>query len=91
MSIKFVSPTPETPGFLRRMKRAMYFSEQFSAGRVTASLIDELVEFLADFIVEMDREEAKAALLDATQEQFTNMLNAVIGVQGESVPLASGS
>lgn len=89
MTIKFVTPTPETPGFLRRMKRAMYFTEQLSAGRVTPSLVDELVDYLADFVVEMTRDEAKVALLDASQQQFTDMLGAVAGVQGDAVPLAT--
>ena len=89
VSIKFVTPTPETPGFLRRLKRAMRFSEQINAGKMSAALIDDLVEFLADFVIEMGRDEAKDALMDASQEQFTAMLNAVVGVQGDAVPLAS--
>jgi len=88
MAIKFVTPTPETPGFLRRVKRAMYLSEKLNAGSMTASVVDELVEFLADYVMDMEREQAKEALLDASQEQFTKMLQAVAGVQSDAVPLA---
>jgi len=90
MRLKFEAPTPQTPGFLRRLTRAFAFSEKVQAGRFDAELINDLTDFLADFITEpKDKKAAKEALLDATQEQFTNMLNAVMGVATEAVPLPS--
>lgn len=86
MSIKFQPPTPETAGFLRRMKSAMYFSEKLKSGELSVELIDGLVDFLVGFVVEpIDKEEAKNLLFDASQEQFTNMLSSVMGGT-EAVP-----
>ena len=90
MSVKFQAPDSTTPGFLKRMKRALSFSEQIQAGKLSAEMIDGLVDFLADFVIEpTDRNEAKLLLLDASQEQFEGMLAAVTGANANPVPLAS--
>jgi hypothetical protein len=87
MSVKFQAPDSTTPGFLKRMKRALNFSEQINAGKLNASMIDGLVDFLVDFVIEpKDRDEAKELLLDASQEQFESMLGAVMG-NAPAVPL----
>ena len=83
--MKFVAPTPQTPGFLRRMKRALEFSERLKAGELSPALVDGLVDFLSDFVTDIPKAEAKEQLLDASQEQFTAMLNAISG-GGEAVP-----
>lgn len=87
MSVKFQAPDVTTPGFLKRMKRALSFSEQIQAGKLSADMIDGLVDFLADFVIEpKDRQEVKDLLLDASQEQFEQMLAAVTG-GSPAVPL----
>lgn len=87
MSVKFQAPDSTTPGFLKRMKRALAFSEQIQAGKLSADMIDGLVEFLVDFVIEpTNRDEAKDLLLDASQEQFESMLAAVTG-GSPTVPL----
>jgi hypothetical protein len=87
MSVKFQAPNATTPGFLKRMKRALSFSEQIQAGKLSAEMIDGLVEFLVDFVIEpINRDEAKDLLLDASQEQFEQMLAAVTGGNA-AVPL----
>lgn len=88
MSVKFQAPDANTPGFLKRMKKALAFSEEMQSGKVSPELVDNLVDFLVDFVIEpKDRTEAKDALLDASQEQFNDMLAAVTGATA-AVPLA---
>lgn len=80
MSIKFQPPTAETAGFLRRTKNALYFSERLKNGEMGSELIDGLVEFLCGFVIEpTNKDEAKEALLDASQKQFMDMLSSVMG------------
>jgi hypothetical protein len=87
MSVKFQAPDAQTPGFLKRMKKALAFSEQIQSGEVSPAVVDGLVDFLVDFVVEpKDRNKAKDMLLDASQEQFNDMLSAVTGATS-AVPL----
>lgn len=88
MALTFTVPTPETPGFLRRLRSAAHFSEQVQAGKLTAALVDELVGFLAEYVTGMSQDEAKGALMDASQQQFIAMLNAIMGVGDNPDPLA---
>ena len=83
--MKFVAPTPQTPGFLRRMKRALEFSERLKSGELSPALVDGLVDFLSDFVTDIPKAEAKEQLLDASQEQFTAMLDAING-KASTVP-----
>ena len=88
MNIKFQAPDATTPGFLKRMKKALSFSEQIQSGKLSAELVDNLVDFLVGFVIEpTNREEAKEILLDASQEQFESMLSAVTGANANPVPL----
>lgn len=90
MNIKFQAPDSTTPGFLKRMKRALSFSEQIQSGKLSASLVDDLVDFLVGFVTEpKDKNKAKEMLMDASQEQFEGMLAAVTGANANPVPLAS--
>ena len=92
MKLRFEAPTADTPGFLRRTRSAMAFSEKINAGSLSPDLVDEMVDFLAQFITEPeDKEQAKEALLDASQAQFTDMLNAVMGGGADAVPLPSAA
>lgn len=76
--IVFNLPNKETPGYLRRAKR--YLELQESMANPTASSFDDLVEFLADFVEEpADREQAKDALMDASEAQLMQLFDAVGG------------
>ena len=87
----FELPTPQTPGFLRRAKKGMEYKEKLQSGN-TVDVIDEMVEFLVDYVTEpKDREEAKEALMDATEEQFNELINAMTGSEDkEENPTADG-
>jgi hypothetical protein len=90
--IRFVAPTPDTPGFLRRALRAMELRNRISEG-ASAEFVKEVAQFLLDYVSEpADRDAAYEAILDASQQEFTDMLNVFttsIGGGKSSVPLAS--
>lgn len=72
------------------MKVALNFSEKIQSGKLSASLVDDLVDFLVGFVTEpKDKTKAKEILLDASQEQFESMLSAVTGGNANPVPLPS--
>ena len=76
----FEVPDAKTPGFLRRQMAANRFSELLREGEVNQEYFENLITFLLGFIIEPeDRDEAREALLDATQEQYMELLNAVNG------------
>ena len=69
--IIFKHPSKDTPGFLLRTKKALEFKEHIDKKEVTPQLIDEMVGFLLPYITEpVDREEARTALFEASEEQF---------------------
>ncbi len=75
----FTPPTKETPGFLKRMRKALAFGAALK-DNPTPEAMDDMVAFLADYVTEpADRAEAIDALWDATQEQFEQMLSAITG------------
>lgn len=79
----FRAPGREAPGFLRRARRALEFRERMSrVGEPTVGDLDEMVAFLGDYVVGLTGEEAREALLDASEEQFFQMLGALIGEGG---------
>jgi len=86
----FELPNAQTPGYLRRAKKGLEFKERMAAG-VDPTSIDDMVNFLLDFVSEPeDREEAKEALFDANEEQFSNLLDLVTGENKVENPTADG-
>lgn len=87
LKLEFEVPDAQAPGFLKRQRRAMEFAEKFEAERTDPSVLDEMVEFLADFVViPDDRKQAKEALWNASQEQFEAMLDAITGATAQPDP-----
>lgn len=75
----FSPPSPETPGYLRRMRDALEIRERLS-GAATPEVLDAVVEFLLPYVTEpADRGAARDALWDANEEQFRALLDAVTG------------
>jgi len=74
----FKVPDEKSPGFLRRMMAAGRFSELMRNNETGGEYYDNLITFLLAFVVEPeDRTEAREALLDATQEQYLELLDAI--------------
>lgn len=85
VTLAFTVPGPDTPGYLRRMRQALRFSQTFTSGAPEPEDLDHMVEFLADFVtVPADRTEAIEALWMATEDEFRELLNAVIGGSGQA-------
>lgn len=86
MEIIFKVPDKTTPGYLRRSKKALEFAQKLG-GTATPELIDEMVDFLVDYVSSPTERDAKIeALWDATEEQFGDMLSALTGGGASTVP-----
>jgi len=85
VKVVITPPGPQAPGFARRIRRAAYFQDAVSGGKITATLIDELVLFLADYC-EGPREDVIEHLWGCSQDQFMEILSAVAGGSGSEVP-----
>ena len=81
----FEAPTPQTPGYLRRLKKGLDFRKKLQDFDVSDSAwISEMIDFLVGYVTEPeDREEAKEAMWDVTEDKYNDMLNAIIGKQEE--------
>jgi len=78
--IEFTTPDENTPGFLRRQLKIAEFQEMLRDGDMKSYYI-ELANFLLPFVTKpVDRDKAHEALLDCTQKQFRDLLNAAYGV-----------
>ena len=77
MELVFEVPGPDAAGYLRRQRRVLEFRR---AEKDAPESIDALVEFLADYVsVPEDREEAKEALMEASENQIDELLEAISG------------
>ena len=74
----FNLPDEKTPGYLRRVMAANRFNEMIKAGDLHSAAYEDLIVFLLGFISEpVDRSEAREALLDATLEQYRDLLGLI--------------
>ena len=81
--LEFIVPGPDAPGYLRRQRKALEFSNRLT-GDASPELLDELVGFLVGYITQpTDPEAAKEALWDASEDQFNALLDAISGTTGE--------
>jgi len=75
--LKFKVPGKDEPGFLRRQRQALKFRGDLMSDP-SAEVIDEMIEWLVQYVEEpQDREEASEALLDATEEQFFQLIELI--------------
>jgi len=87
MELVFKVPGPDAPGYLRRQRTALEFRQ---ADSKAPEGIDALVDFLLGYVeVPEDREEAKAALWEATEKQIDELLDSISGV-GKVPPKIDG-
>jgi hypothetical protein len=88
----FAPPDEKSPGYLRRARAAIALQERVESA-LSVALVDEIVDFLLPYVKEPeDRHEAREALLDASREQFTELLSAVAGgSKNVSAPANAGS
>ena len=85
--IVFELATDQDPGFLRRVIKARGFLDKLHEQGIDMDYYEKLIDFLMGFITEPgNREEAREALLDASREQYQDLLNAII--TGKANPIS---
>jgi len=90
MELKFKIPGPDESGYLRRERKRLEFIQAMTEGRGLAA-IDELIEFLSEFVIEPKDPDAKVeALYDASQDEIMGLLKA-IGAAGDVDPTKDAS
>ena len=73
-------PDKSTPGYLRRLMKADEFREKMREQGQGAEFYESLFEFLLTFVIEPeDRDEAREILLDASKEQYMDLLAVING------------
>ena len=87
--LEFTVPDENSPGYLRRMMTVSKFQQLLSDGNIM-DYYDALSDFLLGFITKpKDRDEAREALLDASQKQYGELLAAAYGRPNPTSPEAS--
>ena len=85
MELEIKAPSPDSPGFLYRTKRALLLQRALADKDINAEAIDQLVEYLLPYVVKPEKDgDKREALMQASQNQFMEMFNAVAGVQGDA-------
>lgn len=83
----FNPPGRDAPGFLRRSRDALRFQERIKGGDFGPELVDDMIKMLVPYVEQpVDRDAAAEALLDASQDQFDAMLQAVAGSARNPTP-----
>ena len=89
MEVVIELPDRTAPGYLRRMRQALEFQEVFSNGSVKPTHVDSFIEFLLDYVKEPnDKDEARDALWEASQQQYEDIL---LAISGQADPLSPGT
>lgn len=82
--IVFKAPGKDEPGFLRRSRLAVSFSEVLQSDNPTVQALDDMVEFIAGYVIKpKEHDEIVDMLLDASETQFHEMLDALKGETSE--------
>ena len=77
-------PDPNSPGYWRRNIAIMEFREQIKKGNITG--IKDMLGFLTQFVVEpVDSQNKFDALLDASQNQWMQLLDVIAGEDSKNV------
>jgi hypothetical protein len=90
--VVFELPTPQTPGYLRRLKALTEFQEAQKNEEDPLQRLMAMVEFLSGYVTQpADRDEAYEALLDASQEQIDGLFALIAGKNsGDIIPPTKG-
>lgn len=93
IKIVFNLPTKQTPGYFKRMRRFMVIAASWEGGRRDPQLVDDMVTFFADYVVEPTPKEAAIdALWEASEEQVEELMAAFRGnADSPAVTSSNGS
>lgn len=79
ITLRFEVPGKDAPGFLKRQRQALEFRQKLQ-GDVKPESLDEMVEYLAQYVTEPEDAQAKRDVLwMASEAEFMALLNAVTG------------
>ena len=85
LKLVFDPPGADAPGYLKRQRKALELYEG-SQKNPSPAVTDALVDFLAQYVSEpKDHEERKDALYEASENQITELIEAIVG-GGEENP-----
>jgi hypothetical protein len=83
MEFEIKLPSPDSPGFLYRTKRALLLKRALE--EITPDTVDEIVEFLVPYVVHPeDIKDKRKAIENLSQTQFIEIFGSIAGGQGES-------
>ena len=92
--IVFTELTPQTPGYLKRLKKGLEYRAKIAGKEPAPETIDDMVEFLIEYIEEpADPDEAREAMMNANEEQFNYVIDMITGTEeeeGEENPTVDG-
>jgi len=84
--LKFDPPGIDAPGYLRRQRHILELYSEFK-DNLSPGAIDGLVEIFLGYVTEPeDRDEAREALLDASEAQIRSLMVAITGGGDEENP-----
>ena len=85
-------PSPDSKGYLKRMARIVRFQATVTGGKLDEPALDDLVEFLSEYVVKpADRDEAKELIWDLSENEFMKALSLMGGATDEVPPQSSES
>lgn len=79
-------PSKTAPGFLKRNRRILELQKRVTLEKAGPEAIDELIDFLSDYVSNVSKEEAKELLWDASEEEFYTILGAFNKIAEELNP-----
>lgn len=76
-----ISPPPrDAPGFMRRQRKMLELHQLVTSQSREPALVDAMVEMILPYVsVPSDRDEAREALLDASEDEFYQIMRAIEG------------
>jgi len=82
--IVFTELTPQTPGYLKRLKKGLEYRAKLAGKEPSPETIDDMIEFLIEYIEEpKDRDEAREAMMNANEEQYNYVIDMITGTEEE--------
>jgi hypothetical protein len=88
VKLTITPPSKSAPGFAKRLRRAAAFQEKIAARQLSAQLVDDMVEFIADYCEGDDKAALREILWDLSEEQFTDVLGALSGGDAQVPPVS---
>ena len=85
-TVKFLPPKSHEKGYLKRVRKAMTFSDRLTDKENPPKLadLDEFIEFILKWVKEpVDRQEAFDAVEDLSQDEYNSLLQALFGAEAE--------